>query len=335
MVAKISKGRDFGGLVRYVLQEGKDARVLDSRDVLLADRKSIADSFRLQCQLRPGVKIAVGHVSLNFPVEDADKVDDNLMRLVAGDYMHRMSIQDTQYIIVRHYDRSHPHCHVVFNRIDNNGNVISDKNDRKRSAKACKELTREYHLHIAKGKDHVHRERLRGADAVRYQIYDALVATVPRCKNWKELETALERQGIGVDFTLRGNTTQVQGVVFTKDGFRFNGSKVDRRFSFSKISRSFAGKTRVEHRGMGQKALNESGSLGDVGLDVVSSVADVSLSIADAFVLGIVHSLAIPNAPSASGGVSPDAGSSCTDLAADEYIDGYGIRRKKRRGRRR
>ena len=30
-------------------------------------------------------------------------------------------------------------------------------------------------------------------------------------------------------------TTEIQGVIFTMNGYRFNGSKVDRQFSYSKI----------------------------------------------------------------------------------------------------
>ena len=236
MMAKIKKGRDFGGAVRYVTQDKKDARLLDSKGVLTADKQSIIDSFRLQSQLRPDVKVMVGHISLDFSKENVDKVDDNLMQKVADDYMRRMHIQNTQYILVRHFDREHPHCHIVFNRIDNNGHLISDKNDRVRSAKICKELTAKYGLHMAQGKDHVHRERLRGADAVKYQIYDALEVAVPRCKNWKELEAALKKQGISMSFTYRGTTTDIQGVTFEKDGLHFNGSKIDRKYSFSKIS---------------------------------------------------------------------------------------------------
>ena len=179
MMAKIKKGHDFGGAVRYVTQDEKGAKLLDSKGVLTTDRQSINDSFRLQSQLRPDVKVMVGHISLGFSKEDVDKVDDNLMQKVADDYMRKMHIQNTQYILVRHFDREHPHCHIVFNRIDNNGHLISDKNDRIRSGKICKELTAKYGLHMAQGKDHVHRERLRGADAVKYQIYDALEAIVP------------------------------------------------------------------------------------------------------------------------------------------------------------
>ena len=236
MMAKITKGRDFGGAVRYVTQDKKDAKILDSKGLLTTDKQSIINSFRLQSQLRPDVKVMVGHISLDFSKENVDKVDDNLMRKVADDYMRRMHIQNTQYILVRHFDREHPHCHIVFNRIDNNGHLISDKNDRVRSAKICKELTAKYDLHMAQGKDHVHRERLRGTDAVKYQIYDALEAVVPRSKNWKELEAALKKQGISMAFTYRGTTTDIQGVTFEKDGLHFNGSKIDRKYSFSKIS---------------------------------------------------------------------------------------------------
>lgn len=235
MMAKITKGRDFGGAVRYVTQDKKDAKILDSKGVLTTDKQSIIDSFRLQAQLRPDVKVMVGHISLDFSKEDVDKVDDNLMRKVADDYMRRMHIQNTQYILVRHFDREHPHCHLVFNRIDNGGHLISDKNDRVRSAKICKELTAKYGLHMAQGKDHVHRERLRGTDAVKYQIYDALEAAVPRCRNWKELEAALQKQGISMSFIYRGSTSDIQGIAFEKDGLHFNGSKIDRKYSFSKI----------------------------------------------------------------------------------------------------
>ena len=236
MMAKIKKGHDFGGAVRYVTQDEKGAKLLDSKGVLTTDRQSIIDSFRLQSQLRPDGKVMVGHISLGFSKEEVDKVDDNLMQKVADDYMRKMHIQNTQYILVRHFDREHPHCHIVFNRIDNNGHLISDKNDRIRSGKICKELTAKYGLHMAQGKDHVHRERLRGADAVKYQIYDALEAIVPRCKNWKELEAALKEQGINMAFTYRGTTTDIQGITFEKDGLHFNGSKIDRKYSFSKIS---------------------------------------------------------------------------------------------------
>lgn len=119
--------------------------------------------------------------------------------------MQRMNIQSTQYIFVRHFDREHPHCHIIFNRIANIGKVISDRNDRVRSARICRSLTEK--IHIACGKDHVHRERLRGTDAVKYQIYDTLETVVPICRNWEELCMLLAKQSVTMSFTCRGTTT--------------------------------------------------------------------------------------------------------------------------------
>ena len=374
MMAKITKGYDFGGAVRYVTQEKKDAKLLDAKGVLTTDKNSIINSFRLQAQLRPDVKNMVGHISLDFSKEDVDKVDDNLMCKVADDYMRRMHIQNTQYILVRHFDREHPHCHLVFNRIDNDGHLISDKNDRIRSAKICKELTQKFGLHMAKGKDHVHRERLRGADAVKYQIYDALVDAVPRCKNWKELEEALKKQGISMEFIRRGSTSDIQGITFEKNGLHFNGSKVDRKFSFSKISTEltrnaqtanhrlhtngdhtdsngyesvYSNRQQKQSSGIGTRQQQASGSNSSLGqtAHIVSEVASATLgvantaasavtSIAAGVVAGAVSAMTAPIA--SSDGISSSAGGSYTeDLGDDYYIDEYGIRRKKRRGLRR
>ena len=335
MMAKITKGNDFGGVVRYVTQEGKNARLLDSNGVLTVDRRAIVDSFRLQAQLHPGVKDIVGHTSLGFSKEDAYKMDDGLMLQVAADYMQGMGIQNTQFVIYRHYDREHPHCHIVYNRIDNNGRLISDRNDRFRSEIICKKLTRKYDLYMAHGKDHVHRERLRGADAVKYQIYDALVAAVPICNNWKELEEVLRRDGVKISFVNRGSTNDIQGVVFEKDGIKFNGSNVDRRFSYSKISKSFVGKTHNERRRMVTGKIDGNGYVGGMEIPNMSPVIRATLSAVDSVVSGAFHTVAEVGSAPVSGSVSPDGGKPSVDLADDEFIDEYGIIRKRRRGMRR
>ncbi|MDE5651227.1 MAG: hypothetical protein K2I35_09570 [Duncaniella sp.] len=36
-------------------------------------------------------------------------------------------------------DHDHPHCHIVYSRVVNNGKTISDHNDRFRSQKACED----------------------------------------------------------------------------------------------------------------------------------------------------------------------------------------------------
>lgn len=40
-------------------------------------------------------------------------------------YMEKMGINGTQYLIVKHTDRQHPHIQLIFNRVDNNAVSIS------------------------------------------------------------------------------------------------------------------------------------------------------------------------------------------------------------------
>ena len=60
-------------------------------------------------------------------------------------------------------------------------------------------------------------------------------ATVPKCKNWNELKKELQKQCITTDFKYKGNTDEAQGVMFEKNGYTLNGSKIDRQFGYSKI----------------------------------------------------------------------------------------------------
>lgn len=54
-------------------------------------------------------------------------------------------------------------------------------------------------------------------------------------------------------FRYKGQTDEVQGVVFAKNGYRFNGSKVDRRFSYFKIDTTLQRNRREERMEMTAK----------------------------------------------------------------------------------
>ena len=174
---------------------------------------------------------------------------DALMTQIAKEYMQKMGITDTQYLLVRHLDQPHPHCHLIYNRVGNNGQTISDKNIKIRNAKVCRELTEKYGLYLAPGKDDVRRERLREPDKTKYEIYDAIKGCLPKCKSWNELEGKLREQGIGVRYKYCGSTDRRQGVLFSKNGFEFSGSKIDRAFSFTKLDCHFThAQQQTQHR---------------------------------------------------------------------------------------
>ena len=155
---------------------------------------------------------------------------------VAKEYMKKMGYKDTQYIIARHHDTDHPHIHLVINRIDNNGKRISDQNEKLRNVKICMELTKDYGLYIASGKENVKEHRLKEPDKTKYEIYHALQSAITKFRSWQELKTELLKSGITTEFRNNGNTDKIQGVRFGKNGYEFNGSKIDRAYSYCKIN---------------------------------------------------------------------------------------------------
>ena len=233
MIAKIVQGRGFRGVINYVLDKDK-AQLLYSEGIRTKDRNSIIRSFVAQSQMNPITK-PVAHISLNFSAQDKARLTDATMAGIAIEYMKRMGYGNTQFIIVGHHDREHPHVHLVINRIDNDGKRISDKNEKFRSTKVCKGLTEKYDLYFAPDKEDVNRHRLKEPDKTKYEIYDTLKTAVPKCKSWKELMEALKKQGITTDFRKNGSTDKIQGIRFEKNGYTFNGSQIDRQFSYSKI----------------------------------------------------------------------------------------------------
>lgn len=100
-------------------------------------------------------------------------------------------------------------------------------------------MTEEYGLHLAPGKESVRRERLREPNKTKYEIYDTIKTCLPNCGNWNDLELRLKERGIAMRYKYCGSTNQKQGVLFSKNGFEFSGSKIDSQFSYSKLNRHF------------------------------------------------------------------------------------------------
>ena len=235
MIAKIVKGSNFKGVVSYILDKEKDAKILVCDGLFAENKETITGSFEAQAGMNPKVTKPVGHIALAFSKEDEHRLTDRAMAGIALEYLKKMGITDTQILIVRHFDKEHPHVHIAFNRIANDGRTISDRNERIRSTRVCKELTRKYGLYFADGKEQVKRHRLKEPDKTKYELYSILKMEVARCGNWRQLMANLEKQGVDMRFKYRGKSDEVQGVIFSKNCYSFSGSKIDRRFSCSKI----------------------------------------------------------------------------------------------------
>ena len=238
MIGKIMKAASFSRCVHYVTGK-EDARILASDGVLLTTTQDIIDSFEFQRQMNPRISKPVGHIALSFLPEDKDKLTDDMMTRIAQEYMELMGIKGTQFLLVRHFDNGNPHCHLVYNRINNEGKTISDQNDFRRNEQVTKLLKRKYGLTFSKGKGRTKTERLRGTEKTKYEIYRIVMNTLAQSTSWKEFMGHLREDGVEMELVMRRKDSRdpkdIQGICFIKDGYTFKASQIKRGMTFDKM----------------------------------------------------------------------------------------------------
>jgi hypothetical protein len=240
MMGKIAKsGKSFKGCVQYCMLKDK-ASLLYADGVRTGEVKHTIADFNMQRKLNPNLGQAVGHIALNWSPEDMDKLSDEKMIELAQAYLLKMKIRETQVLMVRHHDAKHPHLHIIYNRVNHQGKTISDSFQRELNVKVSKALTLQHGFHMGLGKEQVNRPQLKGADKVKYELYDAIKAAIPKVRSVDELKELLLKQDIGIQYKYRSGTNEVQGISFAKDGYTFKGSKIDRSLSYGKISEAIS-----------------------------------------------------------------------------------------------
>lgn len=255
MIAKFKNRVDFSGLVSYandIKNDEKRGRLLSYQGVCVVSNETIADSFnthlrRPDCRGRVHhIGQPVKHVSISFSPEDAHRFPDNedgdrFMAQLVDEWLSGMGITNAQYIVARHFDKTHPHCHLVFSRIDLDGNVISAFNERIRSAKVCKEIKLRHGLTFGNMTgEKVNRDRLRPIQQLRFDVKSAAIAAANCSTSWAEFQHSLEAHEIEASFSINRSTGEIRGISFAKDGCRFAGSKLSKQnLTYSKLAAKF------------------------------------------------------------------------------------------------
>lgn len=245
MISKALKAHSFYHTCRYVLQK-EGAQVLDVEGVRGHDFKLMAEDFETQQQMRPGKEKAGAHFILSFHPDE--KPSDELMKKLAQEYLTRLGIVNTQFAIVKHTDRKHLHMHIVANMVNNEGKAISDSWIGLRGKKIAQQLTQEYKLipALEKNLKQTNLEALNTAEAVKYQIYEAVAQNLPLSRSFEDLQSRLLKRGIEVQYKYKGKTDEIQGISFKKENLCFKGSEIDRKFSYSNLRKALEQGQRLE-----------------------------------------------------------------------------------------
>lgn len=247
MIGKISSGSSFGGCMSYITREKQDKlpkdkqvwRVLGSDGVRLDIgegnwRKSVVQDMERPMLSRSKIKEPCGHISLGFSPKDSDRLTDDYMLKIAEEYMEKMGITDTPYIIVRHTDKPHSHCHIMFSRVDYDGKIIKSATNRYRNKAVCLDLTLRHNLTMGTDSFSLDPEKLRGSERSKVEIRQIAneVLSDTAVLNVAAFIERMKDRGVKVE-VLRDKTPEqkMKTLIYRKGNHSFVASKIGKRFT--------------------------------------------------------------------------------------------------------
>jgi hypothetical protein len=147
MISKTIIGGDFLGLAKYLFKGEGISEVLFAQGVRSESALMIAHDFEAHCNAngRSSKAKRVWHSSLSFSPRDV--MNKERMTEAGQHFAQKMGLSNSQYAIIAHFDKNHySHIHIICNRIDFNGSLISDNHTALRGKSACREIEKEMGL---------------------------------------------------------------------------------------------------------------------------------------------------------------------------------------------
>jgi len=216
MVAKIipNHASGFANICTYTLDREK-AKIIHSEGIRLGTPQFIAEQLNMYANSNGRVKYPVGHIVISFSKELNGKLSDNVQKFIAMDYLTKMDIKNTAMVIVSHSDKSHPHLHILFSKLDFDNRKINDSHSKLKSLKAVNELNVKYGLKNerinspftdSKSKYYIAKKE------IKYAIHNAINGK-SKVGNWNDLQRILSVKGIQTEFKTKSDSNEIQGVM--------------------------------------------------------------------------------------------------------------------------
>lgn len=215
MIAKISSGKSYFGLVQYnekKVKEGKAEEIWKNYE----DNSTLIETLEYMASLNEDSQKNTFHVSLSFPPDESP--DKNTLIEIANDFMKKMGYEEQPYGVFQHFDTDNTHVHIVSSRINWKGKRIKDFQENRKAMNICAELEKKYGLqqvnHTEKRKseikiykiekDAIDKKNIKGhvANAIGTVLSDSLP------ENMEEFSKMLSDYGVGV------RTNEYDGVMY-------------------------------------------------------------------------------------------------------------------------
>ena len=249
--------------VEILHAEGVDVVVgLDGK--LHGDPQHMARSFRMQAEMNPRVEKCVKHMYLSYLPQDIvamvnntvpkemavdtvqqavrqlgqERVDQIVNQAMISDWkavLKDLGYENTQFLIVRHSEKSNPHSHCVLNMVDNDGRRLKDHGEMRRGVKACREITIEKGYCWGDHKSVSQSKSERPYERERQSMCKDIYGIIKDGTDAVTLQKEAARLGITVKYRTDKQTGFIKGFSFERGGVRFQGGKLDRSLSASRI----------------------------------------------------------------------------------------------------
>lgn len=160
MIAKISTGSYVAGMVNYnhskinqTIKEQQQGIILGANNIISTDFKDIVDAISTHNLRNNNVAKPNIHISLSFHKDDI--LDNETIYKIAEDYMKEMDFDEQPYAVYRHFDKEHPHVHIVSSQINIEGKKITDSHNFYHSQKISRKLEEKYSITKAVEKNEI------------------------------------------------------------------------------------------------------------------------------------------------------------------------------------
>jgi len=121
---------------------------------------TVADKLRrLQRRMQLNDRVTTNlHITLNF--DPADNLTNDRMKQIAKTYMREIGFEQQPYLVYRHLDAGHPHCHIVTTHVRKDGTPIELYNiGRNQSEAARQRIEAEFRLVTAEMKQKLKQQK--------------------------------------------------------------------------------------------------------------------------------------------------------------------------------
>jgi Relaxase/Mobilisation nuclease domain len=254
VIAKVSRARDPGAMVRYVFGPGRAEEHLSPRviagNIAAADERAVREGLGAQAQLRADLGRPSYHVALAAAPEDR-RMDDAEWARISERFAEEMGLESCAWVTVRHDDvqrDGREHVHLLAVAVTGAGERWDDSLDRPRAIKVCRAIEAERGLVVADAPERRAGRDARTAQAARYaaaredavpdqqRARAGLERAVDRSDGtWPDLMGQAGREGLRL--ALRERSGGVTGVSVTVD--RADGQG-ERTFRASALHRSLS-----------------------------------------------------------------------------------------------